>query len=70
MCSEVLLKFKLEIAVECLFVFGKIIHLAMYVRAYRLAKVRYEEEEKKRRRKDRYNEMMRKRYVYNDKKRV
>ena len=66
----VLIKFYWEIGVESFFVIGKILHLALYVKAYKLAKLKYEEEEKKRRRKDRYNEMMRKREVYNQKRRV
>ena len=70
MCQSVLQKFYLEIGIEGFVIVGKIIHIVLYFKAYKLAKERSEEEEKRKRRKDRYNEMMRKKYVYNDKKRA
>lgn len=70
MCESISSKFVAEIIVEALFVLGKLIHIALYIRAYLQAREKFEEDEKKKRRKDRYNEMMRKRHIFNEKRKV
>lgn len=70
MCESISSKFVAEIIVEALFVLGKLVHIALYIRAYIQAREKFEEDEKKKRRKDRYNEMMRKRHIFNEKRKV
>ena len=55
MCKLINTKFVAEIIVESAFVIGKSIHVVLYIRAYRQAKEKFDEDEKKKRRKDRYN---------------
>lgn len=62
--------FRIEIGIEGGFLLAKIIHFILIVKAYWVTKVKFEEEEKKRRRKDRYNEMLRKKHIYDEKRKV
>ena len=62
--------FRIEIGVEGGFVFGKIIHFGFIVKAYKVTKSKHDEEEKKKRRKDRYNEMLRKKFIYDEKRKI
>lgn len=70
MCTFVTWRFLAEIIYMTIFTIGKMVHLGLYFRAYRQAKQKYEEDERKKRRKDRYNEMVRKRYVFDEKRKV
>jgi ABC-type microcin C transport system duplicated ATPase subunit YejF len=70
MCSQVQLVFQIELTVEASLTVGKIIHFGLMVKAYQVAKEKHDQEEKKKRRKDRYNQMLRKRYIYDEKRKV
>lgn len=70
MCTDVQKYFVIEIGVEGGFILGKIVHFCLIVKAYKVAKLRHDEEEKKKRRKDRYNEMLRKKFIYDEKRKI
>lgn len=55
MCDEINKKFLGEVIMNSMLVIGKIIHLILYVRAYKQAKEKFDDDERKKRRKDRYN---------------
>ena len=59
--------FQIEVGVEGGFVLGKVIHFGLIVKAYKVTKEKYDEEEKKKRRKNRYNEMLRKKFIFDEK---
>lgn len=70
MCKQIKDKFITEIIYLVLFYLAKVVHLGLLFRAYRQAKHKFEDDERKKRRKDRYNEMVRKKYIFDEKRKV